>query len=142
MTLRTSFLPALILVSCAGPTPLEVSETTSIGLRQRVSVSDVNPSEGDTLRVVSVILNPLTDGLEIRLWDPCLDLSGTLPIRIIPPDFMIGNCSVVPMILAPGESVTAAAVALLTGPAGTYNLEIQHLVEPAWTVAVEVRVSN
>lgn len=137
-----SVLSALVLAACGGPTPFEVSENISSGLQQRVWLSDSEPSEGDTLVVQSVILNPLGDGVNISFWENCLEFPDTTRARRLEPTFQLGNCTVAVRTLQPGDSVRSDASALVLGPPGAHNLQIRHLVNPPWTVTVQLRISS
>ncbi|HEX9730134.1 MAG TPA: hypothetical protein VGA37_16690 [Gemmatimonadales bacterium] len=122
--------------------PVEVSEGTPGGLRQRVWLSDSEPAEGDTLGVHSVILNPLNNSVDISYWENCLEFRDTTRVRYLEPTFQFGNCTIAVRNLQPGDSVRSDAAAFVVGPPGLYDLEVRHLADPPWTVAVRLRIHS
>jgi len=108
------------------------------GLKQIVRVRPASPFVGDTVLVTTVLRNDGATGtgtLESSICGP--GLRGSLPLHD-----PFGHCAgySTSTAIAPGDSVMDGTMRVVTGPAGSYQLEVNHLRAPEYWAPLSVEV--
>jgi hypothetical protein len=107
----------------------------------RVRIEPSRPRHGETIRIISEVTNVSRDA-ERGTFAMCgLGITGTLAVA---DPVGIARCAGVSedKTLAPGETERAVDTKVVDSPAGTYVLEVHHLLNPALTEPITVRVSD
>lgn len=120
------------------PRVLVYEQPVHTGLIQIVRVSPARPVPGDTLQIVSVVLNRGTTAVVVSSRICGLDLQTELELRD-----PFGRCAAYSQrgALAPDDSVRAQESKIVLSRPGSYTLRLRHLLEPEqWiTIPLEVR---
>ena len=113
-------------------------QATIQGLEQTVQLFPAEPSQGEQLRIVSVVVNKNAASTDVVSRICGLDTGGDLVLA--GSAFMCAGYSMYAE-LAPGESVTGSDVRVVASAPGSYTLRVRHLLVPdAWVeVPVVVR---
>ena len=135
----TSALVGALGCSAGDPAaPDGARQTTVQGLEQTVQLFPAEPSQGEQLRIVSVVVNRNAASAEIVSRICGLDTGGNLALTSS--GFMCAGYSM-DAELAPGDAVTGNDVRVVASAPGRYTLRVRHLLVPdAWVeVPVVVR---
>jgi hypothetical protein len=139
--LRTTLvLLSFAIIACGTPpAPLTGPRVvvTPQGLGQTVRLSPAEPATGDTLDILSVVVNQTTAAVDVESRICGLDLESSLKLTNAFP-----SCAGYSMrgALAPGDSLQGFARRVVAGPSGTYTLRVRHLLDPDVWVEVPVTV--
>ena len=148
MGVPVRFLPrataGAVLVGLLGCNPREpvapagARSVTVQGLEQTVRLFPAEPTQGDELHIVSVVVNRKPDSAAVVSRICGLDTKGDL--ELTGSRFMCAGYSM-NTVLAPGDSVTGNAFRTIASGPGRYTLRVRHLLVPdAWVeVSVVVR---
>lgn len=111
------------------------------GLVQTVRLEPAEPRTGEQVTVWSKVTNRGVSP-EWGTFMICeLGLGGDLALSEVPGTARCAGVSFERQ-LAPGESVEATDTKVVDSPAGTYVLEVRHLIHPSMTHKVTVRVAD
>ena len=138
---RASAIAALAVAvmgaQCHAPPNAPVEQ----GFVQTVRLEPAEPHRGEQVTVWSKVTNAGVSP-EWGTFMTCrLGLGGDLALSEVPGT---AGCEAVSFDrqLAPGESVEAADTKVVDSPAGTYELEVRHLINPRVAQKITVRVSD
>ena len=112
-------------------------QATIQGLEQTVQLFPAEPSQGEQLRIVSVVVNKNAAPTDVVSRICGLDTGGDLDLT--GSGFMCAGYSMYAE-LAPGESVAGNDVRVVTSAPGSYTLRVRHLLLPDTWVEVPVVV--
>ena len=136
----TSALVGVLGCGSAGPAaPAGAPQTIVVqGLEQTVQLFPAEPSPGEQLRIVSVVVNRNAASTNVMSRICGLDTGGDLALS--GSGFMCAGYSM-DAELAPGDAVTGSDVRVVASAPGSYTLRVRHLLVPdAWVdVPVVVR---
>lgn len=139
--LRASATAALLLAALGAQCHTAPNAPVKQGFLQTVRLEPASPHRGEQVTIWSRV----TNGGASPEWGTfmiCgLGLGGDLALSEVPGT---ARCTAVSFErqLAPGESVEMADTKVVDSPAGTYVLEVRHLINPRMTQKVTVRVSD
>jgi hypothetical protein len=142
------FLVSAMSLAACSSSPLDVRRDPNTGLSrvslpgggelsQAVTLTPEQPRQGEAFEVRSVLRNTGSRAVSVVAATCLLPLSGALAV-----DEPLILCAAVSMAtnLAPAESLELARIAHTSSGPGTYELRVQHLLEPAVVVPVQVTV--
>jgi hypothetical protein len=138
---RASATAALLLTALGAQCHTAPNAPVEQGFVQTVRLEPAEPHRGEQVTVWSKV----TNGGVSPEWGTfmlcSLGLGGELALSEVPGT---ARCAAVSFDrqLAPGESVEMADTKVVDSPAGTYVLEVRHLINPRKTQKVTVRVSD
>jgi len=139
--LRASAIAALPLAVLGAQCHTAPNAPIEQGFVQTVRVEPAEPHRGEQFKVWSKVTNSGVSP-EWGTFMICrLGLGGDLALSEVPGTARCASVSFERQ-LAPGESVEMADTKVVDSPAGTYVLEVQHLINPRMTQKVTVRVSD
>lgn len=124
-----------------GPTlPLEPDPSSPpAGLSQSVTVEPAAVPRGGTIAVRSVVRNTGTAPREVTTTLCWMGLGGELRWSYPPESVRCAGYSS-QFTLAPGDSTIGYEHVRVDSPPGTYTLTVRHLLAPAASASVQVRV--
>lgn len=111
---------------------------TPQGLKQTIQITPAQPAMGDTIAIVSTVVNTYTlVATDVTSRICGLDLEGNLPLTN-----PFGWCAGYSRHgeLAPGDSISGYDRRVVGGFPGNYTLRVRHLLEPDVWVEVPVTV--
>jgi len=139
--MRTTVVLLSFATIACGPQPAPVTGPrvviTPQGLEQTVRLSPAEPASGDTLDIVSLVVNGTGAAVDVTSRICGLDLETSLQLT----NAFI-SCAGYSMhaALARGDSLQGFARRVVAGPPGNYTLRVRHLLNPAVWVDVPVTV--
>ncbi|HEX5031515.1 MAG TPA: hypothetical protein VFX78_08665 [Candidatus Eisenbacteria bacterium] len=139
--LRASAIGALLLAALGAQCNTAPNAPIEQGFVQTVRVEPAQPHRGEQLRVWSKVTNRGVRPKWGTFMDCGLGLGGDLALSEVPGTARCQSPSFERQ-LGPGESVEMADTKVVDSPAGTYVLEVQHLIGPRMTQKVTVHVSD
>lgn len=141
---------ALLMLGCDGSGPLQpefdaatgefrLASRRHPGLLQIIRLMPLEPATGDTLRIQALLTNRGSRGIYVETRSCGLSHRGTLVLR-----YFEGRCTAFSSsrTLAPGDTVRGFEQMIVESPAGTYSLDVQHLVDPALWVPLTITVRD
>lgn len=138
---RAPAIAALLLTGLGAQCHTAPNAPVRQGFVQTVRLEPAEPHRGEQVTVWSKVTN---SGVSPK-WGTfmiCeLGLGGDLALSEVPGTARCASVSF-DRQLAPGESVEAADTKVVDSPAGTYVLEVRHLINPRMSQKVTVRVSD
>jgi len=137
----TLVLLSLATIACSGTPSASLTGpkvvVTPQGLEQTVRLSPAEPAPGDTLDIVSVVVNGTAEPVDVSSRICGLDLESSLKLTNA---FL--SCAGYSMqgALAPRDSLLGFARRVVAGEPGEYTLRVRHLLDPEVWVEVPVIV--
>jgi hypothetical protein len=142
--------PTVIVSACADSEPLRPGFDAATGqfrlaspwrpqLLQIVRLTPLNPAPGDTLRFEAFLINRGNRGIYVETRTCGLNTRGTLSLRDV---FFRCAAYSAEGTLAPGDTMRGFEQLLVVSAAGTYSLDVQHLVDPALWVPLTITVRD
>ncbi|HWV57290.1 MAG TPA: hypothetical protein VNZ57_07445 [Longimicrobiales bacterium] len=139
---------ALTLASCEAGHPLEPYYDAELGqfvvhseapnaLVQTIRLSHAEPAVGDTLVIVSTVVNRGDDAIDVTARICGLDMRTELELEDHAPRCMAYSEQ---RLLAPGDSIWASDGGIVASRPGRYTLRIRHLLDPQSSVEIRIRV--
>ncbi|HET9250820.1 MAG TPA: hypothetical protein VFP58_01735 [Candidatus Eisenbacteria bacterium] len=139
--LRASAIAALLLAAMGAQCHTQPNAPVEKRFVQTVRLDPAEPQSGEQVTVWSKVTN-VGGSPEWGTFMICgLGLGGDLALSEVPGT---ARCAAVSFErqLAPGESVEMTDTKVVDSQAGTYELEVRHMVDPRATQKITVHVSD
>lgn len=139
--LRASAIAALLLAAMGAQCHTPPNAPVEKRFVQTVRLEPAEPHSGEQVTVWSKVTNVGVSPVWGTFTACALGLGGDLALSEVPGTARCAAASFERQ-LAPGESVESADTKVVDSPAGTYELEVRHLIDPGAAQKVTVRVSD
>lgn len=139
--LRASAIAALLLAAMGAQCHTPPNAPVEKRFVQTVRLEPAEPHSGEQVTVWSKVTN-VGVSPEWGTFMMCgLGLGGDLALSEVPGTARCAGVSFERQ-LAPGESVEGADTKMVDSPAGTYELEVRHMIDPRVRRKITVHVSD